>query len=61
MIYHVMSHLLSLITSVGSSPSSGLGNSVGNVSSLNDILATYNLFVYTVNVTEANFVTIILG
>ena len=61
MIYHVMSHLLSLITSVGSSVGSSLGNYVGNVTSSNDILATHNLFVSTVNVTEANFITIILS
>ena len=56
MIYDVMSHLLILIGSVGVS----LGNFAGNVTSLSDILATHNLFVSTVIVTEANFVTIIL-
>ena len=60
MIYHVMSHLLSLITSVGSRVGGSLGNYVGNVTSLNDILATHNLFVSSVNVTEANFITIII-
>ena len=58
MIYYVMSHLLSLITSVGSSL--GPGNYVGNVTSLYDILATSRLFVSAGIVTDANFITIIL-